>query len=96
MKRITAKGVAVMRPKIGRGYEVIGVGFDVLGAIRDANWRDNECRVPDARYLDERPDWITVEAKITVSIDPDAITAGVAKHARFHADRASRRSGGAG
>lgn len=90
-KRVTREGAAVLRPSPGdKQFTVIGVGFDSIGAIRDANWRDNQCRVPDARYFDENPDWVIVSCTITVTLDTDSINAGIAKRDAGNASRAKK------
>lgn len=91
--RITRDGFAVLRPGFLGGYEVIGVGFDSIGAIRDANWRDNQCSVPDARYFDHRPDWLIVEAKVTVTYTAADRDGARQKNARLLATRAMREIG---
>jgi hypothetical protein len=81
-------GVAVLRPEFGTsGFEIIGVGFDAIGAIRDANWRDNECRVPDARYYDKNPDWIIANCRVRVAVDAASINEGIRKRDAARAAR---------
>ncbi|MEQ7884124.1 hypothetical protein [Xanthomonas hortorum] len=93
-RRVTRPGKAVMRPAWdGRSFEVIGVGFDAIGAYRDANWAANQCRVPDTESLRENPQWICVDAKITVTVDAAAVDRGVAQRDAYNASQAAKRLG---
>lgn len=93
--RVTRDGVAVLRPEYGtKNFVVIGVGYDSIGAVRDANWRDNQCRVPDARYYDENPNWVFANVKVSVTADAAAIEAGIAKRDAGNALRAKGVSSG--
>lgn len=84
-----------MRPaRDGRGFEVIGVGFDSIGAYRDANWAVNQCRVPDTEALRENPQWICVDARITVTIDSEAIERSVEARDTYNASQTAKRLGG--
>lgn len=79
-KRLSQQGVVVLDPEFGnKNFRIIGVGFDSIGAIRDANWRDNQCRVPDARYFDENPQWVLAKCRLAVHVSAADIAEGMQK-----------------